>query len=239
MSIKKEQDSIGEIIRKAIKNEIAKIHTSIPAEITKINLLEKTVEVKPLIREKNLLNEFVELPIIPNVPIRFTQTTKALISVPLEIGDTGVIVFSERSIGNWQQEGGIQNPEDNRKFNIKDCYFSPDLVKNSDGKTLTDELQIILNNANIKIKQNGEINIENSAGSIMIDIAGNMTLENTKIKLGSSAVEKAVLGNTLQTLINAFISTYNGHTHTANGTPPSQNATPLNGTELSNKVVIE
>lgn len=223
MSINKEQLTIGDIVKKAIKNEIAKIHTSLPAEIVKINLNEKTVNIQPLIKSK-IDGNFVNLPVISNVPIMFLRTKVALISVPINIGDTGTLFFSESSIKNWQLSGNIQNPEDGRKHHLTDCYFMPSILYDGQGLDLNTSLQIILKNGKVIIGDDGKIEIEG-----------------VEIKLGASAGEQAVLGNTLQGLINTFIGLYNGHGHPAFNTPPNAPdlATPLSGTELSNKVKIE
>jgi len=238
MPINKELFSIGALFKKIIRQEIGEIHTSIPAKIEKVNT-NNTVDVIPLIKNKNLDGEYVSLPVISNVPVRFFRNSVALMSIPINKGDNGTLVFAERSIKNWQLSGGIQSPEDDRKFNLTDCYFTVDLMKDGDGISFDANLNIIFNNAKIVIKPTGEINVENSNGHVKIEENGNIEVEGPTIQLGNSAVEKAVLGNTLETLLNIFIGVYNGHTHTSDGTPPTQLATPLAGTELSSKVKVK
>lgn len=255
MSINKEEFSIGDLFKKIINSAISKIHTSIPAKIVKLNS-NNTVDVIPLIKDKNLKGEYVELPIITNVPVRFFRTKVALISIPMNIDDTGSLSFAERSIKNWQLQGEIQEPEDNRRFNLTDCYFCPDILKDGEGVTFSEDLQIVLKNAKIVIKNDGTINIENtnakaefkndgkitldnSNSSVIIDNS-NVTIESTIIKLGTGATEPVIKGLTNQTLINAFITTFNTHTHLAPSTPPNTPpAIPLTGTELSTKVTVE
>jgi len=227
MSINKEQYSIGDLFKKIINNQISKIHTSIPAEVVVKN--GNNVDVRPLIEDINLNNEFEELPIIANVPIQVFRNSNAIISIPVNIGDTGTLSFAERSIKNWQLQGGLQSPEDKRRFNLTDCYFCPNIMVDGSGLSINSDINIILKNSSIIIKDNGDINITSS---------GTLNLEATDIKIGASAVEPVVKGTTLQTLINSFISTYNSHTHGATSTP-DQLATLLTGTELSTKSKVE
>lgn len=238
MSINKEQFSIGNLFKRIIKEEISKIHTSIPAEIVAVNS-NNTVDVRPLINDKNLKGEYVALPVISNVPVKFNRNSTVLISIPLNVKDTGELTFAERSIKNWQLTGGKQNPEDNRRFNLTDCYFSVGLMKDADGITFDENLNIIFNDSKIRIKPSGEIKIENSSGNFTIDSSGNIELEGPEIKIGVGATNKALLGDLVQISYNAFVALYNAHTHPANGTPTSSTTAVLNPASLSTKVKVE
>jgi hypothetical protein len=239
MPVDKEQFSVGNLFKRAIKNEIAKIHTSIPAEVTKINT-NNTVDVRPLIKDKNLKGELVSLPVISEVPIQFFRDTDLLIAIPIRVGMTGSLHFAERSIKNWQLDGGQQAPEDNRRFNLTDCYFSTGLMKNGDGPSFDANLNIIFKDAKIVITPTGEINVENSLGHFTIKADGKIEVEGPEIKLGSGATNPAVLGTLLQASFDAFVGIYNTHTHMASGMPPQAPlAAPLNPVSLSTKVKVE
>ena len=226
MFINKEELTIGDIIKKSIENEILKIHTSIPAKIVKIDLTKRLVNVQPLINYFDKITEkYIKLPIIPNVPIMFLRTKVALISVPINIEDTGTLFFSERCFKNWQLSGGIKNTEDNRHHNITDAYFMPSILYDGQGLSLNTSLQIILKNGKVIIGDDGKIEIEGP-----------------EIKLGSTATEKAVLGDELLSVLEAFIDEYDLHTH-GRPTPttgiPTEDATPITDTILATKTIVE
>jgi len=222
--IRKEELTTADIIKKAIENRIAQVHTSLPARINKINLTNRTVDVQPLIRSK-IDGKYKNLPIISNVPIMFLRTSVALISIPINKDDTGTLFFSESSIKNWQLSGEIQDPEDDRKHHLTDCYFMPSIMYDGKGLAINSSLQIILKNGKVIIGDDGKIEIEGP-----------------EIKLGSTATEKAVLGDLLLSALQTLISEYDTHTH-GRPTPatdiPTADATPITNSILATKTKVE
>lgn len=88
--------------------------------------------------------------------------------------------------------------------------------------------------------------IEDANGNIFkIDTAGDVITINaqTTIELGSSPTEPAVLGTALTTLVNAFITFVNAHTHPETGgttlAPSPTFGSTMGATEISAKTKIE
>ena len=71
-------------------------------------------------------------------------------------------------------------------------------------------------------------------GDLTLDVEG-------KIKLGSKAIQKAVLGDDLERLLQNIIGTFNSHTHLGNlGSPTAPPATPMTFQKVtSNKITLE
>jgi hypothetical protein len=71
-------------------------------------------------------------------------------------------------------------------------------------------------------------------GDLILDVEG-------KIKLGSNAIQKAVLGDDLERLLNNMIGVFNSHTHTGNlGVPTLPSQTPMVFSKVtSDKITLE
>ena len=71
-------------------------------------------------------------------------------------------------------------------------------------------------------------------GDLTFDVEG-------KIKIGSNAIQKAVLGDDLERLLQTMIGIFNAHTHTGNlGIPTTPPETPMVFQKItSNKITLE
>lgn len=114
-------------------------------------------------------------------------------------------------------------------------------IKNNGWEIVCDndkKLTIKNTTGDILTVDNGVINFKNNKGD-SIEISGG------KIKVGTSAHEPAVLGDTLTSFMETIIGVYNGHTHlySPGGGKPTDTAAPTSLMEiedfLSKKVVVE
>lgn len=117
----------AKVINDAIERKLLDLHVSMPAEIltydgTKAN-------VRPLLKRqlRDQDKTEIELPVITNVPVIWLATIASEIALPLGPGDTGTLLFCERSLDTWLVQGGSVNPQDFRKFNLSDAQFIPGL----------------------------------------------------------------------------------------------------------------
>ena len=150
--------SFPEMIKIAIEHYTADMNVCLPGKIVKILDFEKRkISVQPEIKKVYLDNTELEPPIIENVPLKFTGSSKAILHFPIEVGDSVLILFSQRSIDNWLSKGSLTTPGDRRKFDISDAFAIPGiisfkkahtLIKNEDTVTLsTGTKKLTVNNA--------------------------------------------------------------------------------------------
>lgn len=69
--------------------------------------------------------EYATLPVLENVPVRFSGSADWVVFHELPAGTEGFIHFSQRSVDNWIDRGGPVPPSDGRLFDLTDAFFSP------------------------------------------------------------------------------------------------------------------
>lgn len=114
--------SLSQLLTNAIQSQLIDVHTSIPAKIVSYDKGKATVQV--LIKRK-IGDELILIPPITDVPVLQPRSNggEAFISMPVIEGDTGMLVFQERSIDKWLVKGGEVDPKDTRKFDLSDAVF--------------------------------------------------------------------------------------------------------------------
>lgn len=132
--VQNESPSFTEVVNLLIDARLVDLHTSIPGVVVKYDAPSKTCDVQPTIKRRYIKNdEEVDLPVIPNVPMGFYQTSTSLISVPVKVGDDVLIIFSERSVDKWKAGQRKKSPEDVRKFHLADAMAYPVIRPLNDG----------------------------------------------------------------------------------------------------------
>jgi hypothetical protein len=144
----------------AIDYHLSNVHTCLPAAIEEYK--DGFATVIPLIKLRTKAGNVYDLPKIYRVPVLFQRTDKVAISFPLVKGDTVTLIFSERSLDVWLDNGGNVDPKDTRKFDLTDAIAIPGLYAAGKGQELSmNDLTIRFNDSTIVIKENGKIEIGN------------------------------------------------------------------------------
>lgn len=137
------------------------LHTCVPGKIEKYEYKYQRAEIKPLIKIQYYDNTVTSVPVIANVPVIFPRTSRVIFHFPLNKGDTGLTLFTERALEKWLSLGDEVGPGDVRKFDLSDAVFIPGLYPFSETSPADNNDDVILqyNNTGLRIKGNGEIEI--------------------------------------------------------------------------------
>ena len=200
-----------QFVKKQINDTLDWTYTSLPASVITYDEKTQTATVQPLINytwEDGVVHED---PPIEDVPIIFPSAGGGMISFPVAVGDTVLLQFCMRAIGDWVEgDGSASTPLENRTHELSDAVAIPGLYpKRNTLEPDPDNVEIKFKGNKITLKTNGDVVIE----------AG-------KIELGAGASESVILGD-------AFKAIFDTHVHGAAGTPP---VVPLPPSTLSNKV---
>lgn len=119
---------LSDLIREYCDYYFTRVHTAMPGVVSEYNAKTRRAIIQPSLERRAGNKEFVELPLLIDVPVLFPGTKKFTIHFPLEKGDEVSIFFSERSIEIWKGVGqdGIQDT-DPRRFSLSDAYCIPGL----------------------------------------------------------------------------------------------------------------
>lgn len=163
---------------------LSNMRVALPGVLETFDESQQTASIYPAIKQEiEQLNGIIKkqtLPLIENVPVIFPRSGEYAITFPLNKGDTGLLVFSDRCIDNFVIEGNIQNQAIKRMHDLSDAMFIPGLVgirqalpafntsaieiRNKSGDTV-----IRLEDGNINIEA-GNVNL--TAGAVIIDAGG-------------------------------------------------------------------
>lgn len=129
-----------------LKDNVAfDIKVAFPAIVNKVNA-DGTVDIQPAIRDrvKNLNNQFeyIQLPVIPNVPVCFPSGGGYSISMPVAIGDECLAVICDSSFDYWWLYGGIQNPVEIRRHDLTDAIAIMGIKNNTKATSFPSGLTI-------------------------------------------------------------------------------------------------
>lgn len=119
---------LGELITQFIDYKQESVNTAIPAIVLGVKdggrgLL---LDVQPSISIKNRDGSIVSQTAILNVPMQQPASSIAGTVFPVAVGDTVLLVFSQRGIDTWKYGSGAPTtPTDFRKFDRKDCIAIP------------------------------------------------------------------------------------------------------------------
>ncbi|REF28504.1 phage baseplate assembly protein V [Xenorhabdus cabanillasii] len=102
------------------------LYVSVPCIIQSFNPEAITVTAQPAIRGKVTNSqgeaESVALPLLVDVPVIFPRGGGVTLTFPIQPGDECLVIFADRCIDYWWQNGGIQEPVDPRQHHLSDGF---------------------------------------------------------------------------------------------------------------------
>lgn len=221
----------------------------LPAKVEEYFPDEQKVDVKPLIKRRIVGEEgeelLEELPIIPDVPVRFPRNANFFMTFPLAPGDLVMLVFAERSLDNWLAGTGEDtDPDEFRMHDITDAVACPGLypfseaIGDIDTERMAlghkdDGMQIHIAEDHIEVTLGGETRIKAEAEKVDVTLGGaSTTIEgsggDTKMTVGDGAKHVAIVEH-LEALwgdLKTAMDTWDTHTHPTGVGPSGPAAQP-------------
>lgn len=191
--------------------------------------------IKGIVHAPDGSAQFVNLPLLVDVPVHFPRGGGCTLTFPVAKGDECLVVFAARCIDGWWQSGGVQAPMDPRIHDLSDGFAfvgffsqatkiggistSSAQLRSNDGATYID-----LNPATKKVKivapGGFDVIAPLSTFSAGVTISGLLTFVGGMV--GSAASGAAAVFNGILNVIGQI--TANGKrvddTHTHNGVQP-------------------
>jgi len=152
---------LSQIIKLGVEKALCDVNTAMPARVVSYNAGKNLAVVQPAFQRKyKSENSAINLPTISNVPVMFQRQGDAQLTFPVNAGDQGLLIFNQRSIDSWIDEGGEVDPQDSRKFALSDAVFLPGLHAQSSplvrkGASTSTELRY--KDTFLEIKENGNV----------------------------------------------------------------------------------
>lgn len=196
------QESHGELVKNSIE-------TMLPAKIISYNNVTKRASVKILVSLSydDMQDEYIDIPVLNDVPVGIPVGGGFVISMPLQEGDTGRICIFSKDIDSYKSYGGKQKVINESKFYFSNSIFIPDFHPFSEdigdlppeslyiGK-MDETIGIQINpNKSFVVKRDGEnlleisedktVSINNLESNISINPSGNIEMKSPKTTIDS------------------------------------------------------
>jgi hypothetical protein len=106
-------------------------------------------------------DQLTEYPVISGVPIIMPSSGGAYISMPVEVGDSCLVLFTDKDISNWLNGLSNQKPETKRIHSLSDGVAIMGLKPFTKSNNIenNNDLCIHYKNTTIKIKDNSDVEI--------------------------------------------------------------------------------
>lgn len=157
-----------QVLRMAITAAVMKLRVHLPGQITKIHGNQQ-VDVQPTLQTRYISGKVVSLPVIQNVMVQMPMGQLYSIKLPLKVGDTGSLLFCDRSLDVWSRgSGGVVDPQDSRNHDLTDAIFIPGLVPFPNQLTdKTNDLIISAGQAQARWQQGGTFVFTNGTNELI------------------------------------------------------------------------
>lgn len=214
-----------ELLNTIISNKLADMNICMPAKIIGYDHTKRKAKVQPALNQRYNDGEVVKLPIIFNVPVIHPSSGGASIIFPVAIGDDVLLVFSQRSLEEWLQNGEQVTPDDPRQNDLTDAIAFL-------GLNPFNKISFAENNEDLLISYSGsKIRFKNSGSHLLQIEAENIEIVGAKeIKLNSTTEVKLVSSTEIkieapEIRLNGDVKinnqSYNTHIHSGVTSGPS------------------
>lgn len=172
---------LGEFFNRSVKSFVrGNLYTAMPAQVVSVADFptEQTIDVKPVVRRVYEDTTVLESPDIYSVPVMFPSAGGGLLSFPIQVGDTVLLVFSMRSIEDWLEgDGSIVTPNSSRAHSLSDAIAIPGLyTKTTHLEPNAENVELKFKEMMVKLEPDNTLTVSNPEGSIVLDPSGNITM---------------------------------------------------------------
>lgn len=117
-----------ELMEASFDYQTNNMYTALPGIIVTVrdSFNQLSVDVQPTVSIKNKDGTMKDRPVVMNVPVQMPSSSTAALTFPVNVGDPVLLVYAMRSMDTWKRgEGRTVLPNDNRKFDKRDCIAIP------------------------------------------------------------------------------------------------------------------
>lgn len=193
----KQTNNLSVLIELLKKNIFFNLNVCLPATVTKYNSSNNTVSLQPAIQVVLTDNTFLDMPQIFDIPVLELGGKGLSVKIPLQVGDTGIVIFCDRDITLFKQEKKNTQPNTLRKHDLSDGIFIPMKFGNSGASS------------NISI-ESSDGNTKFEVTSSGITIKGNVTIDGTVTSSGDITTDGKLTATDVTT---STVASVNNHVH--------------------------
>jgi hypothetical protein len=172
-----------------IEARILDLHTSIPGHVVSYDATKQTAVCQPGIQRIFRGQGAIDLPQLVDCPVHFPSGGGFVLSFPVSVGDECLLIFSERAIDYWWQNGGVQLPAEYRTHDLSDAFAFvgvsslPHVPAGLSASAV--ELRAVDGSSKVSLGQDGSITVTSKPGKDVslasgsnVNVSGSMVLLN-------------------------------------------------------------
>ena len=219
-----ETPTLVDIILDAIRSNQLELNTCMPGIIRSYDPATQTATVQPAFKRTFIdPPEVKSRPEIDDVPVVFPRSGQAGIVFPVNAGDSVLLLFSQRSLDEWLDEGGEIKVNDSRLHNLNDCIAIPGFASLADALDPAPDNATEVRGAKIFVGDKDEttsaITIVGATPPGTLPAAGNYTASPQELNLIT------IIENFLNVMA---VAAYSGPANSGGGGIDSASSTALN-----------
>ena len=177
--------TFSDVLRLAVGRSLRDVHVSLPGRIESYDARKQRASVAPLIAVALADGTTADLPVINEVPVVWPRGGGAILSFPLQPGDTVLLIFSERSLDEWCQQGGASTPSDPRSHDLSDAVAIPGLYPFSEpGEADDRDVLLRFQGSELRLAANGRVSLDNGTSYLRLNRDGTVALGGADDLLG-------------------------------------------------------
>jgi hypothetical protein len=119
-------NSEDEFYRRFGENLQSVLRVAAPGIIQSFDYTTQTATVQLALRERirkeDLSTEWVNLPLLLDVPIVLPRAGNFVLTMPIQKGDECLVIFADMCIDAWFSNGGVQNQIEKRRHDLSDAF---------------------------------------------------------------------------------------------------------------------
>ena len=185
-------DDIINFVQKLNSSISSGLRVCMPGTIESYDFSVQRASIK--ISMKELYNNGKELdyPIVNGVPVVFMAAGGASITLPVNRGDTCLLIFADRDMSAWLRGGIGGKPDSTRVHNLSDAIAIMGLqpFSKAGGAKNNDDLAINYAGSTISIAKDGEINITTTK-SVNLKSVENINIESKNVTIKATELLSA------------------------------------------------
>lgn len=122
------EGSLQEVLVASFQNQMSNVNTAIPCIVVAVrdSLNGAMVDIQPTVNQRFKDGEVKERPVVLGVPVSYPVSSTAGFTFPIEVGSSGLAIFSMRNLDAWKNSSGRPTtPLNYAKFDKGDAIFIP------------------------------------------------------------------------------------------------------------------
>ncbi len=158
-----EQKTLSGILNDLSNKTSREIHCSLPAIIQKYDFKKQKASVKVNIK-RVYQDSVIDMPIFSNVPVMFVSSGGASLTMPINKGDSCLLIFCDVDIQSWLLGGDNLKSPTMRSHSLNDAVAIVGLNQFTKSIKVENNTDVLLqySNSKIRLKPNGVVNIESA-----------------------------------------------------------------------------